>query len=266
MPIGALIPAVAALILPIAKAVQTQLDRDAKAARSNLEAVIANSSSRDFDIERFSPRWGRFDSYPAPEIEGKVSATEDALGKAREALGDKATEEELEAWVMAEVTKAEKHAHEIARERLKELLHIDNPPPALVDIWANQFIANETGAHLVDPATTSFTGSGRGGGTELCVALRDKKDSGFVIALMVRHRPGGKTGAGISMSSGGWFNSEKHNSANDKDGSSISDHIQAISTERCQFSTGDTVTTRLGGIKVSVKAAKSALFEIEDEA
>jgi hypothetical protein len=56
MPIGALIPAIAALILPIAKAVQTQLDRDAAAARSNLEGVVANSSKRDYKVEYYSPR------------------------------------------------------------------------------------------------------------------------------------------------------------------------------------------------------------------
>lgn len=264
MPIGALIPAIAALILPIAKAVQTQLDRDAAAARSNLEGVVANSSKRDYKVEYYTPRWGKFDTYPAPRLEGALTATEDALGKAREALGDGASEADLEAWVFAEIDKAENKAHEIARAYLKQYLKVD-PAESVVDIFATQFLAGQTGAHLADPATISFTGSGRGGGTELCLLLTDENDSDNRIALMVRHRPGGYTGAGISMSNGSWFTDNKHDIASDPDGSGISDHMQSISTGLCQFSTGDPVTTRMNGIKVSVTAAKSALFTIEDD-
>jgi hypothetical protein len=265
MPIGALIPAIAALILPIAKAVQTQLDRDAAAARSNLEGVVANSSKRDYKVEYYTPRWGKFDTYPGPRLEGALTATKDALGKAREALGDGASEADLEAWVFAEIDKAENKAHEIARTFIKRTLKVDNPAQSLVDLFAAQILASQTGAHLADPATISFTGSGRGGGTELCLLLTDENDADHRIALMVRHRPGGYTGAGISMSNGSWFTDSKYDKASDPDGSEISDHIQSISTDVCQFSTGDPITTRLNGIKVSVTAAKSALFSIEDD-
>jgi hypothetical protein len=64
------------------------------------------------------------------------------------------------------------------------------------------------------------------------------------------------------MSNGKWFVDNKHDKANDPDGSG---EIQSIATSLCQFSTGQPVTIRLNGIKVTVTEEKSALFSMEDD-
>ena len=69
---------------------------------------------------------------------------------------------------------------------------------------------------------------------------------------MIRRRPSGKYGIGVSMSNGPWFERHKLTPDHDPDGSGISDHIQQVRTKVCQFSDtkGSGVCPDLNGVKV----------------
>lgn len=203
----------------------------ASAAASKLKGLISNTSSVGYDITCYEANHGKWTKKPDKELHSIEDAIHDCVSEAKVALGPSATAQQITDWVTEHVQTKHPDQHD------KELVAKNH---------------------------TEFGGEGSGVGTEIAMILTDKRDPDSRIVLMTRHLAGGDYGAGISMSYGPWFTVSKMGINDDDDGSDISDHIQNIHTQYCQFSTGSLVSTSLNGVKVSVKAGQVVLFQIED--
>lgn len=238
MPLGALIFAGVQLVAVIGRgALGIKRLTDASSEASEISAFVVNTSHKDYDVTWYEPNHGKWVEIPDLLLTGIDTTVKNIEDTARKALGGQANQQEVDQWVRDHFKKE----HNQNLDQNKDL--------------QDNFL--------------EFRGEGSGGGTELAVILTEKNDALARIVLLIRKRPGGDYGAGISMSRGSWFQQNGHSLADDKDGSKISDHIQHVSTKVCQFSsgsrTGPEVITRLNGVKVTTNAEQVAFFQIESD-
>ena len=219
----------AAVVVKGALAIKDKTDASAEAGR--ITGFVLNESDTDYDVTYYEPNHGKWLIKPDAVLSSIPASVQKLETRARTALGQGAKQSEIDQW-------ARQHATTNHPEDVKDN-HVE------------------------------FGGEGLNVGTELAIILTEKHDPDSRIVLMIRKRPGGDYGAGISMSNGPWFANNGYLPKDDDDGSEISDHIQTVRTKRCQFSAGehlgDAVVARLNGVKVTTQARKVALFTIEND-
>lgn len=227
---GRLAVGIGKLILQIGRGI-VAIERKAaeNAEASRISAQVLNLSSTEFDVTFYKANHGKKHSKGVGDLASVTSTAHHCEEEAKKALGKDADEETINKWV---------------------LKHI------------------ETHKDKIDDNILEFSGEGLNLGTELAAILTEKNDPDSRIVLLIRKRPGGDYGAGISMSNGSWFTDSGYDRASDDDGSEISAHIQEVSTDLCKFSHGDptgpSISTKFNGIKVTTNAEKVAQFVISD--
>ena len=234
---GALIFEIVRLIASVADVTveaTKEKEKDFDPYPSDLWVTLFNTSSRGYDIFPYEARHGKYVRSPSNELWSANDVLTDCVAEARKELGPDVTDNQIRLWLGGSVPRGHKCA---------------DPE------------------HVASHNVTEYKGEGSGGGTEMTLLLVEKDDPRSKIALMVRRRPGGKTGIGVSMSHGDWFDKQRMDSDYDRDGSKISDHIQDVSTPICQFSDEfkKKVSVQLNGIKVQTSSpGKFMTFHIQD--